>query len=114
MFIFMKSLTPTGFLFSFILRKPDKRIPNFIWKNKHVRLVREMLREEKRNEGELALPDVKTHYGSAMTFFLEFSAGKELNAQSRPEGGNLGKHVGIQHVNSKKDSFHIRVKRCVS
>ena len=43
-------------------------IPNFIWKNKHVRPAREILRKNKTNEGELALPDVKTYYESTITF----------------------------------------------
>lgn len=62
-----KVLNQGGF-YLFIYFELDKMIPNFIWKNKHVRPAREILRKNKTNEGELALPDVKTYYESTITF----------------------------------------------
>ena len=82
-----EGLKPTGFLFSFIFLELDRMIPNFIWKNKHVRPARETLRKNKTNEGELALPDVKTYYESAIIF--KFSTRKEVDTQSSPEYRNL-------------------------
>ena len=58
----------TSFYFLFIFWKLDKTIPNFIWKNKHARLAKEILRENKSEEGRLTLPDVKTYHESRIMF----------------------------------------------
>jgi len=63
-----KVLNQHGFYLFIYFLELDKMIPNFIWKNKHVRPAREILRKNKTNERELALPDVKTYYESTITF----------------------------------------------
>ena len=63
-----KGPKPAGFLFSFTFLELDKMIPNFIWRNKHGRPAREMLRKSKNDGGGLAFPGVKMYYECTIIF----------------------------------------------
>lgn len=77
-----------------------------------MRLAREILRKNKTNEAGLALPDVKTYYGSTITFKVQYWKRTRRPVQPR-EQKSVETYVGSQHVGERNRRHFISEKRGV-